>query len=277
MRPNYFFGVLVLGLAVTACTQFADLEDIERADYQAEYAIPLVNTSFSMNDLLEDFEENSTLTVLPNGLLRLMYSGDVLTQTTEDAFAAINQTLAQTGGIPLVSETQALPFSLNSGLEVDRMNLKAGTFNFYLTNCYEEEVTITITLPTVQLDGEPLTVVRTLGPASDGNCTALNNLLAPISLVDYVVTPENDSVYVNYSAVTASGEEVAPSANTLIGISGLAFSYTEGYLGVQTYEGRRDTIVIDFFDNWIRGDVYFEDPVITFNIENSFGIPTRSD
>ncbi len=42
------------------------------------------------------------------------------------------------------------------------------------------------------------------------------------------------------------------------------------------YEGGRDTIEIDFFDNWIRGDVYFEQPKITFNFENSFGVPTRS-
>ncbi|MEL7428035.1 MAG: hypothetical protein AAFN81_33955, partial [Bacteroidota bacterium] len=37
-----------------------------------------------------------------------------------------------------------------------------------------------------------------------------------------------------------------------------------------------DSIEIDFFDNWIRGDVFFEEPVITFNFENSFGIPTRA-
>ena len=56
----------------------------------------------------------------------------------------------------------------------------------------------------------------------------------------------------------------------------MKFSYAEGYLGNQLYEGGRDTIDIDFFDNWIRGDVYFEDPKITLNFENSFGIPTRS-
>ena len=51
----------------------------------------------------------------------------------------------------------------------------------------------------------------------------------------------------------------------------------EGFLGIQRHEGGRDTIIIDFFDNWVTGDIYFADPTVTFNIENSFGIPTQSE
>ncbi len=279
MFQNTRFAYLPIALMVllSACSQFADLEDADRTDHQAEFAVPLVNTSFSMNDLLEDFEENSVLTIEPDGLLRLMYSGDVLTQTTDDVFASINQTLSQAGGIPLTSSSQALPFSFSSGLQVDRMDLKSGSFNWFISNCHDQAITATITLPTVTLDGEPLTVTRQLPAYSgSGNCPSLGNLLSPIDLNGYVVTPVNDSVYVEYYAEDSNGVEVSPSDNTLIGISGLAFSYTEGYLGVYTYEGRRDTILIDFFDNWIQGDVFFEDPIITFNFENSFGVPTRS-
>ena len=163
---------------LAGCSQFADLEDAKPTDYQAEYALPLVNTSFSMSDLLEDFEENSVLTVEPDGLMRLMYSGDVLTQTTDDVFAAINETLSQAGGIPLTTSSQALPFSFNSGLEVDQMNLKAGTVNFLMTNCHDQPITATITLPTVTLDGEPLTITRSLPAYSgEGDCPSINNII----------------------------------------------------------------------------------------------------
>ncbi|MCC6725352.1 MAG: hypothetical protein IT258_12670, partial [Saprospiraceae bacterium] len=54
------------------------------------------------------------------------------------------------------------------------------------------------------------------------------------------------------------------------------FSYIEGYLGNFTNRGKRDFVGIEFFEDWIQGDVFFEKPVIKINIENSFGLPTRS-
>ena len=168
---NNLFSVLklsVLALSLTAlvgCSQFAELEDAEGARYEAEYAVPLLNTSFSMNDLLDNFEENSVLTVLPDGLLRLQYSGSVLTENADDVFEAINATLAGAGGIAIESTVQALPFSGPDGLVIDRMDLKEGNLFWTLENCHDKDLTITLTFPTVIKDGEPLTVVRELPTA----------------------------------------------------------------------------------------------------------------
>lgn len=260
-----------------ACNQFADLEGIEGVDYEAEYAVPLVNTSLSIQDLLENFEDNSTLTIDPDGLIRFRYSGDVLTKTATEVFAAINQTLAQTGGIPITGARQALPFTAPGGLVFDRMDLKAGTLVYLLTNRHNRPVSITVTMPTVVKNGQPLRVQHNLQAYSGtGDAPSITNIFLPISLAGYTITPENDSIYIEYEAIDNLGVSVPPSSPSLITISNLAFSYTEGYLGQQFYEGGRDTIYIDFFREWFRGDVYFEDPVITFNFQNSFGIPTRS-
>lgn len=259
------------------CSQFADLEDVERSNYDAAYAVPLLNTSFSMNDLLENFEENSVLTVLPDGLLRLQYSGSVLTENADDVFEAINATLAGVGGIVIQDNVQALPFSGPDGLVIDRMELKEGQMFWQFENCHDKPITATMTFPTVMRNGVPLTITRTIAAYSGtGDCPSLNNALSPINLENYVITPQNDSIFVEYMAVDSDGMEIAPSSNNSILILGLAFSYAEGYLGQIQHSSGVDRIDIDFFDNWIRGDVYFEDPVITFNFANSFGIPTRS-
>ncbi|PSR14296.1 MAG: hypothetical protein DA408_15205 [Bacteroidetes bacterium] len=273
-----FSQLLLFAIVLSvSCNQFAEIEDAERANYQAEYAVPLVNTSFSMRTLLENFEENSVLTVLPNGLLRLQYSGDVLTENADDVFAAINETLSQAGIIPITTSRQALPFSGPDGLDIDRMELKQGSLSWLITNCHNKAITATLTFPTVVRNGVPLTVTRNLAAYSGtGDCPSLNNALSPINLDGYVITPENDSIYVNYSAIDSDGVAVDPSGNTFILIQNLAFSYAEGYLGQIQHSSGRDTIKIDFFDNWIRGDVFFEEPVITFNFQNSFGLPTRS-
>lgn len=260
-----------------ACNQFAELEDIEGVDYDAEYALPLVNTSLSIQDLLENFGDNSTLTVDADGLIRFRYSGDVLTKTANEVFAAINQTLTQTGGIPITGRRQALPFTAPGGLVFDRMDLKAGTLIYLLTNRHNRPVSITMSMPTVVKNGQPLRVQHNLNAYSGtGDAPSITNLFLPINLSGYTITPENDSIYIEYLAIDNLGDTIPPSSPSLITISNLAFSYTEGYLGQQSYEGGRDTIYIDFFREWFRGDVYFEDPVITFNFQNSFGIPTRS-
>lgn len=270
------FVVLLLS---SACNHVAELNETERADYEAEYAIPLVNTSFSMKDVLEGFEENSVLTVLPDGLLRLQYSGNVLTETADDVFEAINETLSMQGLIPVIANDQALPFSLPDGLEVDRMDLKSGDFSYIITNCHDKAIDVTLSFPSATLNGVPLTITQSLPAYSGtGECPSVNNVVIPdpIDLSNYLITPINDSIRVSYSAVDSDGMSVDPSSGTFILIDNLAFTYLEGYLGQIDHSGDRDTIEIDFFDNWIVGDVYFEDPVITFHFENSFGLPTLS-
>ena len=264
-------------IVIQSCSPFDGVDELEVESTDAAYAIPLVNTKLSIEDLLEKFEDESTLTIDPDGLIRFHYSGDVLTKTANQVFAAINQTLNQTGAIPLVSRRQALPFTAPGGLEFDRMDLKAGNMVYLLTNRHNKPVTMRITMPTVIKNGLPLTIQHTLNAYSgSGDAPSISNLFIPFSLAGYSVLPENDSIYIEYLGIDSSGDTIPPSNPSLITISSLAFSYTEGYLGQQLHEGGRDTIRIDFFNNWFRGDVYFEDPVITFNFENSFGIPTRS-
>jgi hypothetical protein len=267
-KLSFFFALLLLG--TWACNPFGDLDDIESAPYTAEYALPLVDTRLGMSDLLENFEENSTLTIDPDGLVRFKYTGDVISKTSEDVFDAINETLSQFPAIPLFISPQALPFSQPDELEIDRLDIRQGNFFVNIDNQTDETLTVTITVTQATKDGEPLVIERTVPPA-----TVYNDQDAPTQLEGYRLVPEGGNVFVEFTSVTADGDPMNPSL-LFIGFSDLEFSYAEGYLGNQVYEGGRDTIDIDFFDNWIRGDVYFEDPKITFNFENSFGIPTRS-
>lgn len=275
MLKNYYWLSLFLLASFAACTTFDDIEDLESPAYEAEFAIPLLDTRLSMNDILENFEENATLTIDPDGLIRFRYSGDVITKTSAEVFAAINATVSQ-GVIPITSNRQALPFSAPSGLDMDRLDLKTGKLVYLMQNIHNKSVTVTMMLPEVTLNGEPLTITTSIPAYSGtGDPPQAANLFTPIPLGGYLIQPVNDSIYIEYEAVDTDGNMVNLGPSGLL-INDLSFSYAEGYLGNQLYEGGRDTIIIDFFDNWVRGDVYFEEPRITFNFENSFGIPTRS-
>lgn len=273
------FSFLLLGsiLSVGCVDQLTELDEIETDRFSADYAIPLINSKITMADILEDFEEDASLTIDPDGLLRFQYSGDVLTQTSLDVFAAINETIDNIGIIPLSFSRQALPFASPAELSLDRLQIKGTKLIYGLANRQSVPVTMTLTLPTVVLDGEPFQVVADL-PAWDsmGNPPFVSNLNDTFDLTGYDLTLEQDSIYIEVETVDSEGNEYPPGGGTALGLFDFSFSYAEGYLGNVPYEGGRDTIEIDFFDNWIQGDVYFEDPKVTFNFENSFGIPTEA-
>lgn len=264
-------------LLLAACSQFDDLEGLGGDGFERDFALPLVNTSFSINDILEKFEDNASLTVDPDGLLRFRYSGDVITKSSEEVFAAINATLAQFPLIPLSTGRQALPFGSPDGLQMDRLDLKAGDFAYGFQHTHPKALTVTLTLPTVTKNGIPLSyVVNMPAYSGSGDAVLATNFFFPTSIAGYTIQAEaNDSIYVEHQASDVDGAPVSLTF-AAVRIQNLSFYYAEGYLGNQLYEGGRDTIYIDFFENWVRGDVYFEDPVITFNFENSFGLPTRS-
>lgn len=270
------YWILGCLLLATGCNQFKELEEITKVDYQAEFAIPIVNTNIALEDLLEKLDERTTLVIDPDGLIRLQYSGEVLRQTSADVFANINETIASVPLIPITSKHQPLPFSSPDGLQMDRLDLKAGTFYYTAQNEHPFPVRFKLSSQQVTKDGVPLEFSGTIQAYSGtGDKPLLTNLFFPASLKDYKIVPTEDVVYIDYEALDPDGNPVDLST-VIIRIQDLDFYYVEGYLGNQIYEGGRDTIIIDFFDSWTQGEVYFEEPKITVNVENSFGIPTRS-
>lgn len=273
MRKLYGFLWLLLATLVS-CNQFEELEDLDGVQYDAEYAVPLVDTRLTLEDLLEDFEEDATLVVNTDGSLSLIYRDDVVSQSSDDIFVQINQSLQQP--IPILFPTMPLPLSLPSGLKINRLNFKAGTLNYTFENRNNQSVNVVVTFPQITKNGAPLRFQASL-PAYSGSGAAptATSIGMPIDLNGYDLQAVNNLIFIQYVATTPGGTQVNLS-NFTIQLSNLAFSYAEGYFGNFLYEGTRDTLNIDFFDNWIRGDVYFENPRITLNVQNSFGIPTRA-
>jgi hypothetical protein len=276
MNHKLLYWLFFASLLAAGCNQFQEFEDITTVDYQAEYAVPIVNTQLSLEDILSKLDERTTLVVDPDGLIRLQYSGEVLRQTSADVFANINQTIAGIPLIPITSKHQPLPFSSPDGLQMDRLDLKAGLFYYTAQNDHPFSVNFSISSEQVTRNGLPLKLTGTIAPyGGTGSKPVVSNLFSPYSMNDYQIVPQNDTVYIDYEALDPQGNPVDLST-VVIRIQDLDFYYVEGYLGNQIYEGGRDTIFIDFFDQWTQGDVYFAEPRITLHVENSFGIPTRS-
>jgi len=258
---------------VTGC-QLGGIEGLDQVRYDAEYAIPLVDTHVSIRELLKNVEEETTIVIDQDGQIRFTYEGGEITQNSEDLFATIDEVLPPV--IPVLRPRMALPFTTPDGIRLDRADLKTGELVYVFENRNEAAVNVSITLPQLKKDGRPMAFQHTLPAFTGGGAPPrMTNLLSPAALKDYQLTTENDSIYVIYEALDAQGNALELS-NFFLRVQNLTFAYAEGYLGNRVQPGGRDTIDIDFFDNWTQGDVYFEEPKVIFHVENSFGVPTRS-
>ncbi len=270
-----FLLVLVLSALVNSgCQKLENLDKLEVTGIDAEYAIPLLSTSFEMGEVLDNFDENSSVFFDENGQAILRYFGDFTSSGSDDIFAVLS--IVNNIPIPLPDPVSALPFAAPNGVTLDYADLKTGGFRYFFTSDHEEDITVTVSIPSLTKDGEIFSHSIGTSPYV-GTTPVAGGLLSPVDLAGYRLSVPDDSIYVEYHAF----REVSGFADTLKGFavifSDVTASFIQGYLGNQVFEFERDTIEIDFFENWTEGTLRFEDPTINFLIKNSFGFPVRSD
>ena len=268
---KYPLCLLLLGCWL-GCQNFDDLDEIEIVNTDAEYAVPLIDTELSLTDLLENFDQYTFVEVDANGFITLRYEGDIITQTSEDIFGSIATLLS----LPLfINEpVDTLPFSAPDQLEIDEMDVKSGRIAYNMSHSATEDVTVELRFPQVTRNGE--VVGTTVLIPFDGEVpSSTPQPLPSIDIAGTRIVPLDGKLLVEHTATLPDGE-VIELDQFVLQIQDFKFFYAEGYLGSEPYDAARDTIPIEFFENWTRGNIYFEDPVIDIIITNSFGIPTQS-
>ncbi len=280
MKIQYPLIFFVL-IAIWSCDQLDELGDIQGVKYEAEYAVPLANLGVSLDRILLNFEERATLTVDQEGLFHFEYTGEVLTETGSEVFEEIEKTFQEItditpNGIPVLLSRIPIPYKDELDIEVDLIRLKAGQFSYQFESINQEAINVRIDLPQFFDNGNPVSLSHQLPAYSGtGSPPSINTTNNPFDLSGIEIIPQNDTIYIEYTATNNNGE-VVPLNNFFIRFDNVKLIFAQGFLGTNTYDGPLDTIDIDFFDAWISGDVFFEEPEITYALENSFGVPTRS-
>ena len=276
LRMQKFLPLFFLLPWLTSCSDLIEDLSVDDVRLQAEYAVPLVDSRVNLPQLLGEIDDQVTLTVDPDGLLRFNYT-DTVPPVTGDALFSELRKLAGTLPLPITSRSRTLPFPLPGDAALDFLRLSRGTFTYSLPNTYDVPVNILLAFPTLTRDGVPLTVSGSL-PAYSGTGTppSLTNIDAPLDLSGYVLDASSESVTINYAIDDPDGRELEPGDGTIALLTNLDFSYLEGYFGKQRYPGVDEVLRIDFFDNYLGGDISFVEPRITVSVRNSFGVPSRA-
>lgn len=268
------FLFLLVVLSTYSCKKY-ESKDIILDGYDAEYAIPLINTSATLQDLLENFDSTTFIQFEDDGLITLNYKGSVNAKTSQEIFNVLGN--YDQLPIPLVDTNTFIPYNAVNGVDLDYAILKEGTLKWGGTSKHLEPVEVTITMPTMTKNGIPFSETRMFGAYSgSGDPVFGGNIIPGVDVSGYRLEAIDNIVNIEYVSVGMNTGNRDTLESCFVLLEGLVASYVEGYLGNDLYDLERDTILIDFFENWTRGDVYFTDPRLTLNIENSFGIPVRS-
>ena len=274
----YIFSFLTIILLAVSCKNIGDLDNLEIVSEDAEFAIPLFNAKFTLKSLLDNFGELAEITIEPDGCIRLTYEGEILREGAEIITTAINEVLPLGLPIPVVENEFVLPFSIPEEYEFDFIRLKEGGLVYLFTLQPDDDINLTLTFPNFLIDGAPIQYEI----SAAGGEESYTNLPLGTDLAGAVIAPEEDgSLRILYTATDADGNDFAfdgdGRALFFTILDNLQFDYLEGYLGEEIFNSDvPGEVVIDFFDDFIRGDVWFQDPTITMTINNSFGMPVSS-
>lgn len=250
---------------ITACNKIDDLDNLEVVNYEAEFAIPLFQGKASFQDVLEKFDDDTFISILPDGLIQLNYKGNVVATSSADIFGNLPAL-----PFPVLDTLVGLEFNNTENLDVDLAILKSGFLDWGYQALHGEPLEVTVTIPNATRDGEVFQRTRS-------HSAGVQLHIEPaIDISGYHIVPTNDSIFVRYQAFRPNVGYADTLTNFFIRFTDFEASYVEGYLGTDLYELPRDTIEIEFFENWTRGDVYFAEPKIKIGVENSFGFPVRS-
>jgi len=278
---NRIIQLFLLGVCLCICQGCSNrIEDLSRVDetrYNAAYAVPVIDSEVTLDELIGEISEEAFISVDPDGLLRFRYSGAVPAVGTDVIFRRLED-IARGVFLPITSNRQAAPFGGADDIDVDELYIQSGELTYNLPNVYDRPVTVTLRIPDATLAGVPFSVTTELPAYSGtGDVPTFANPNNAVDLTDYIISLPNDSLYFEYDIIDAAGNELAPPVNTVVNITNLRFVYMQGYLGQANYPGGRDTIDVDFFDNYLEGEVNFLDPTITMTLTNTFGVPALAE
>lgn len=265
MKKNLFSLLVVLLVVGFSGCSFLDFGKIKTDEYAPEIAVPLINANFTVQDILNNFETGGYVGVGNDGIIRLVYQGKVLQLTGDSLFSLPN---VPPTDIPLISggPSVEVPFPSANGEKLNEIRFKSGTMKLKFKNpSSTETVQVSITLADFTKNGQALSVNKTLTP----NQTLTEN----VSLAGYKVLFNNGKFNLAYSV--SANLPFTQQVTFTFELQQPKYAYVSGNFKQMGFNFPLDSVSLDMFRNLKAGNIQFTDPRVTFNFQNSYGLPLR--
>ncbi len=290
MKPKFtqkswqmVLGLVVILSVIISCNK--DFDDINMPDYTPTFAIPLLQTSLTMNDVIEPGEN---IVYDQDGLIHFIYTDDnVSTIQVEDIVDIppqldFQKSYEMTTVVLLGDETQKLfdedlnyDLTVHVGYELMEATLKNSAMSYTITSNIDETMRVVMEFP------------NTIDPATSSPVVAsidITNTGSPVTgSIDFsgttTILDNPNQLPVNYEIwIIEDGSPLALNAGDELTIDlslgTLDYSMLKGKFGKTTYPVAADQMDFDveFFDE-IDGDINFANPELTLTYKNSIGLP----
>lgn len=280
-----------------------DLRRIEETDWNPELAIPLVNSSFTIKDLLLEADKRGQVVIDPTtGLCSLVYRGQLNSPSGEEFVTlpdqnfqaeyiasvsdANNINTLPISGTYLTGTSTTLTFEPDTNIVlIDEMSLSGGDLVIDITSTVNQDILLTVTVPAAQKNGQ---VFQQAYPIPAANATPVFQQIR-MNMAGYVVDLTQGGTSINtvtcsYTVLvtkTAATIQAGQRITMNNRLENLRFSLIRGDFGQQNLFSidERDTINLSLFKNVIpdSGDFRLNNAIANIRIENGFGIPLRID
>jgi hypothetical protein len=255
------------------------IEDIKDYTYSPVFALPLVSSSISMNDIM-DVGDLSFIELDADKLITLVYKGQIFSVDAKNIFTLKDQyqEISFTGITPAGSGNTTLPpkefvflLSFESNEIITWVSFLDGLFNvtaqadMLVQDGYSLNASFRI-LNSFKANGQPIGGNVSLNqPASIGLAGSRIELgnEANFILVEYTLTISGNGTPTN-----------APyTVNFMQSFTNLRYDLLQGYIDMIDFPIGNAVIPISIFKNTSMGSVEFVSPRIDITFNNSFGLP----
>ncbi len=255
--------IFILLIFIISCTDYTPGNDVEWDRKSVELAVPLFNSELTIPSISEASEIDGNIEINSDGTVVVKYIGDIIRKSGSEIFPPIPGIF----DIPLTDTISKVPLPLTGDDDVHQAIIGNTNIQFKFKKEVTGQVNILVTIPQLDNGGEVFS--RNFIMEGEDLTTS------PISIEGLLMTPENNQMEVIYDARLENGSRIKLS-DARISFDFFTFRYIEGRFDSRVFDIRGDIITIGIFEKWKEGGIIFADPSITLEVDNSFGLPTRS-
>lgn len=251
-----FLAILFLGSAISSCSLIDQSDKIIGPNWEPSFAVPVLNTEFSMSDVLTKLDSNSFVQTDAEGLLSIVYE-DQFTTTNAGPLFDLPDVL-----VPMFDTTQSVGFPIEG---ITALEIKQGLLNYSFESVDIGLHELIVQIPEALRNGVPYEKVVSF--------TAPGTFAGSLDLSSYELDLEGGNMTFKYFARPVGTNQKNPLLNYFFEISGLEYRQIDGFFGSKDLEVGADSIDLELFADMGDGEFRFNDPRISINIANTYGVP----
>jgi len=293
-RKILLFSLFGLVLLIQSCIKDNDFEfdKIASANWSPDLAVPLIHSELSIQDIIGT-TDSDIFSVDSNHLVSVIYRGNIYSMQGPDLLSMVDQndntpfTVNSGDSLSLyntnsVSKTisKIVPFIFPGGQLIDSLYFKTGALEIQINSTVPHSGILNVSIPEMFDNGLPFNfdipfnastgtqIIKIDSASLIGNSLDLSSTGIPnVFHINYTVTFNNSN-----SPSTITNKNFLVESN----FTNINFSSIFGNLGSTAMNLDEDSTQVTLFDNFQNGELFFEDPKLTFTITNSIGMPVNA-